>query len=191
MPLPRAFYDRPAAEVARALLGCVVVHRDGEVVRRARIVETEAYVGPEDKACHASKGRTKRTEVMFGPPGRAYVYLIYGMHHCFNVVTGPDGFPAAVLIRAALPLSHCDGHLSGPGAFSRAMHLDRGRHDGLDVCSGMLTLEARDGAIGRIATGPRVNVDYAGAWARRKLRFAIHGEAAVSKPRPFVLRRKA
>lgn len=186
VPLPRAFYDRPAAVVARALVGCVVSHRDPDdgTLRRARLVETEAYVGPQDLACHASKGRTRRTDVMFGPPGHAYLFLIYGMHWCFNVVTGPDAFPAAVLVRAAVALEGCDGHLSGPGAFCRAMHLD-GRRYKADVCAGDLTISARLGARPRLVVSPRVNVDYAGAWAAKPLRFSVDQEPAVSRPRPF------
>jgi DNA-3-methyladenine glycosylase len=156
-------------------------------VRRARIVETEAYVGPQDLACHASKGRTKRTEVMFGPPGHAYLYFIYGVHWCFNVVTGPAGHAAAVLVRAAVPLQHCDGHLSGPGAFCRALHLD-GRRYGADLCGPELFIGPRVGRP-RLVVSPRVNVDYAGPWARRPLRFAVDQEPAVSRPRPFRLAR--
>ena len=104
-PLPRSFYARPTLLVARELLGAVVARRlpDGEILR-GRIVETEAYVGEEDKACHARAGRTPRTEVLYGPPGMAYVYLTYGMHHLLNAVAEREGFPAAVLIRAAEPL---------------------------------------------------------------------------------------
>lgn len=186
--LPEAFYARPAEVVARALLGCTLVHADAaaELQRRARIVETEAYVGPHDLACHASKGRTRRTEVMFGPPGRAYVYLIYGLHHLFNVVTGPDGYPAAVLVRAAVPLAHCDGHLSGPGALCRALHVDLAHYDA-DLRGDRLWIEPRRGAAPRVVAGPRVNVDYAGAWAARPLRYAVRDEPAVSRPRPFDL----
>jgi hypothetical protein len=108
-PLPPTFYARPTLDVARELLGCVVARRlpDGETLR-ARIVETEAYVGEEDKACHARAGRTPRTMPLYGPPGIAYIYLTYGMHHLLNAVTEREGFPAAVLIRAAEPLEGVD-----------------------------------------------------------------------------------
>jgi len=183
--LPRSFYDRPAAVVAPELLGCTLVHRDraAGLVRRARLVETEAYVGAEDLACHASRGRTARTEAMFGPPGRAYMFFIYGAHWCFNVVVEREGVGAAVLVRAAEPLENCDGHLSGPGAFCRAMHLDGTRY-GIDLCGDELWLEAREGPPPRVVAARRVNVDYAGAWARRRLRFAVKGNPAVSRPRP-------
>jgi DNA-3-methyladenine glycosylase len=188
MKLPRAFYDRPTLRVARELVGAVVVHVDPDgVERRARVVETEAYVGGRDLASHASKGMTPRNRAMFGPPGHAYLYLIYGMHWCFNVVTREEGRPEAVLVRAAVALEHCDGHLSGPGAFCRAMHLD-GRRYGADLTGDALWLEPR-GQRPVIVSGPRVNVDYAGAWALKPWRFAAQSERAVSRPRPpgFVL----
>jgi DNA-3-methyladenine glycosylase len=183
--LTRAFFSRPTLTVARSLLGCTLVHVDGGVVRRARIVETEGYLGPRDKASHSFRGRTARTEVMFGPPGFAYVYFIYGAHWCFNVVTEREGRGAAVLVRAGVGLENCDGHLSGPGAFCRGMHLDR-RHYGLDLCGAELFVEAREKRPG-IVRGPRVNVDYAGEWASKPWRFAIDQERAVSRPRPFRL----
>jgi len=168
-PLDVAFYARDTVVVARDLLGRILVH--GE--RRGRIVETEAYVGEHDLACHASKGRTPRTAVMFGPPGRAYVYLIYGMHHCFNVVTEPEGHACAVLIRGLAPLDGetLAGH--GPGRLCRALGIDR-RLDGHDLTEPPLTL--RPGtpiAARRIARGPRIGVDYAGAWAAAPLRFWV------------------
>jgi DNA-3-methyladenine glycosylase len=121
---------------------------------------------------------------MFGPPGHAYLYLIYGMYWCFNVVARPDGIAAAVLIRAAVPLENCEGHLSGPGALCRGMHLD-GRRYGADLGSDSLHLLSREGPAPRVVTGPRVNVDYAGEWAMKPWRFAIDQEPAVSRPRPF------
>jgi DNA-3-methyladenine glycosylase len=136
-PLARSFYARATVTVARELLGCVLARRlRGGAVLRGRIVETEAYVGEEDKACHAKAGRTPRTEVLFGPPGVAYVYLTYGMHFLLNAVTEPEGRPAAVLIRAVEPLEgidrmrrargHARDHLltSGPAKLTKAFGLD-------------------------------------------------------------------
>lgn len=187
--LTRAFYARKAEVVARQLLGCVLGHRDDDgVVRRARIVETEAYVGPHDLACHASRGRTRRTEVMYGEGGYAYVYLIYGLHHMFNVVTGSEGHPEAVLVRACAPLENCDGHLSGPGSVCRALGIDL-RGYGEDLLGERLWLEPRLGPAPKVVTGPRIGVDYAGEWASRPLRYAIDQAPEVSRPRPFVLKR--
>src|SRR5690348_6500444 len=124
-PLPRDFYARPTLTVARELLGQILVH--GE--KRVRIVETEAYIGPEDLACHAARGRsTPRNEVMYGEPGHAYVYFIYGMYYWLNVVTEREGFPAAVLIRAG------DPGAKGPGVLCRELGLTR-EHNGLDLTS--------------------------------------------------------
>src|SRR3954467_6947943 len=113
--LPRAFYDRDTIQVAQDLLGKYLVYNRGGVERIGRIVEAEAYLGPHDLAAHSSKGRTPHTEVMFGPPGHAYVYLIYGMHNCLNAVTGSDGVASAVLIRALEPLSNVNASTNGPG----------------------------------------------------------------------------
>ena len=119
-PLPRSFYARPTLTVARELLGCVLVRKAAAGVElRGRIVEAEAYVGEEDKACHARAGRTPRTDPLYGPPGFAYVYLTYGMHHMLNAVTEPTGRPAAVLIRAAEPLRGLESMARGRGFSSR------------------------------------------------------------------------
>ena len=119
-PLPRSFYARPTLTVARELLGCVLVRRIAAGTElRGRIVEAEAYVGEEDKACHARAGRTPRTDPLYGPPGFAYVYLTYGMHHMLNAVTEPAGRPAAVLIRAAEPLRGLESMARGRGFSSR------------------------------------------------------------------------
>lgn len=170
--LPRSYFDRPTVTVARSLIGKYLVRViDGRSVA-GRIVEVEAYVGPEDKACHASKGRTPRTDVMFGTEGIAYVYLIYGMYHCLNVVTEREGFPSAVLIRAI----ELDGELvDGPGRLCRALQIDRSLNRA-DLTSGeFLWFEDRDEPVGRVAieSHPRVGVDYAGEWAKKLWRFRL------------------
>jgi DNA-3-methyladenine glycosylase len=178
--LPRAFYDRDTVTVAQELLGCFLVHRvDGEE-RIGRIVETEAYLGVHDLASHSSKGVTKRTRVMFGPPGHAYVYLIYGMHHCINVVTEAEGHGAAVLLRALEPVRNLYGKTSGPGLLCRAMGIDL-RQNGCDLESDALHLLARTAAPAAMAQRPRIGVDYAGEWAAQPLRFYIEGSRHVSR----------
>lgn len=182
MPIPTAFFEKPALEVAEALLGQVLVHEQAGLRRRGRIVEVEAYVGQEDLACHASKGRTPRTEVMFGPPGRAYVYLIYGMYHCFNVVTGPEGVAAAVLVRAVEPLEGIVEKTDGPGKLCRAMGLHRG-HNGWKLDASPLFFE--EGAFlprRQIERGPRIGVDYAGTWAKKPFRLFEKNSPFVSRP---------
>jgi len=123
--LPRAFYDRDTILVAKELLGKFLVHKSNGVKRVGKIVEVEAYLGPHDLAAHSAKGRTKRTEIMFGPPGHAYVYLIYGMYHCMNVVTEREGHASAVLLRAIEPVENVEGKTCGPGLLCRAMKIDR------------------------------------------------------------------
>ncbi len=181
--LPRSFFARDTRTVARALLGQVIVHQDGGVRRAARIVETEAYHGPRDRASHARFGPTARVAPMFGPPGRTYVYRVYGMHHCLNVVTGPEGFPAAVLIRAAEPLEGCLHSTRGPGNLCRALGIRSERHSALDLAAGPIWIEAGPGAPGRVVRTPRVGVDYAGAWSRRPWRFLLAGSPWTTGPK--------
>lgn len=180
--LPRKFYDADAEQVAPKLLGKWLVHRVDGVDRIGRIVEVEAYVGPHDLAAHSSKGRTPRTEIMFGEPGHAYVYLIYGMHHCLNAVTGPGEHASAVLIRALEPISGIESATNGPGRLCRAMSIDR-RQNGHDLLEGGLTIvePERPRPRFRIAAGPRIGVDYAGDWAHRPLRFTIEGNPFLSR----------
>ena len=188
--LPTDFYDRPALAVARDLLGKVLVHRDcdgdGDRVLRGRIVETEAYVGEHDLACHASKGRTRRTDVLYGPPGRAYVYLIYGMYPLFNVVTLPEGTAAAVLVRGLEPLEGFAPSVrtDGPGRLCRAMGIGM-RHNREDLVEGeALWLEdAPSLPSRRVVRGPRIGVDYAGEWARKPYRLWVRDNPFVSHPR--------
>ena len=183
MRLPREFYSRSALVVARELLGKTLVLAEDGVRRAGRIVETEAYIGEHDLACHAAKGRTLRTDVMFGPPGHAYVYFIYGMYHCFNVVTRPEGVAAAVLVRALEPLEGLPPHtrLNGPGKLCRAMGITLA-HNREDLLGDRLFVE--DGAKvspRRMARGPRIGVDYAGTWAEKPYRFWIRDNPHVSR----------
>src|SRR5512136_278810 len=181
--LPRAFFDRDTRMVARDLLGKLLVHRDGRTRRAARIVETEAYHGPADRASHARFGPTPRAAVMFGPPGHAYVYLVYGISHCMNVVTGLEGFPGAVLLRGAEPVAGCLHATRGPGNLCRALRIRRDRHGGLDLCGPVIWIEDAPPPPERVVRTPRVGVDYAGAWARRPWRFALAGSPGVSGPK--------
>jgi len=179
--LPRTFFERGTLEVARALIGVHLLHDDGVKRRAGRIVETEAYLGPRDLAAHSSRGRTARTEVMFGPPGHAYVYFIYGFWNCLNVVTGRAGVPHAVLLRALEPLEGLRERTWGPGLLCRALGIDR-RLNGADLRSEVLWLEPprRGAPRARIARATRVGVDYAGDWARRPWRFYDRDSPYVS-----------
>jgi DNA-3-methyladenine glycosylase len=183
--LPRAFYDRDTIQVAQDLLGKYLVYTRGGVERIGRIVETEAYLGPHDLAAHSAKGLTARTRVMFGPPGHAYVYLIYGMYHCMNVVTEREGHASAVLLRAIEPIKNIEGRTQGPGLLCKAMHIDK-RLYGHDLLSADFYIGERgddsDVPPARIVKRPRIGVDYAGHWARRLLRFYLRDNAFVSKP---------
>ncbi len=195
--LPREFYSRPdVLAVARDLLGkrLVVPTRSGNRVSGI-IVETEAYRGPEDRASHAHAGRrTRRTETMYGLGGTAYVYFVYGMYHQFNVVTGVADVPHAVLVRALEPAEGLawmrrrrpdrpDERLaSGPGALCLALAIDRS-HDRADLLGDRVWLEEGPARVApsAIARGPRVGIDYAGAWAARPWRFWLRGNPCVSR----------
>ena len=179
----RSWFDRPALEVAPALLGMELIHEtpDGRIA--GRLVEVEAYQGPEDLAAHSSRGRTPRNAVMFGAPGHLYVYLIYGLHLCANVVCGPGAKPEAVLLRAAEITSGLElarrlrGDVperrlaAGPGNLGAAFALARGL-DGADLLAGPIRL-AHGKPPTRIERSPRIGVDYAGEWAARPMRFSI------------------
>jgi DNA-3-methyladenine glycosylase len=178
--LSQAYFNRRTLVVARSLIGKYIVRViDGRIIT-GKIVEVEAYVGPKDKACHASKGRTQRTEVLFGPPGIAYVYLIYGMYHCLNVVTEREEFPSAILIRAI----EIDGELiDGPGRLCRALQIDR-RLNRVDLTTGeFLWFEDRGVSVKRrdLGSHPRIGVDYAGEWADRLWRFRLRTVAIPSR----------
>ena len=178
--------------MARQLLGKYLVrkHPDGTTV--GRIVETEAYCGPEDKACHASRGRTPRTEVMFGLAGHAYVYFVYGFHYMLNIVTEKTDFPAAVLIRAVEPLKGIAlmkkrrgtgkprNLASGPGKLCEAFAIDRALN-GSDMCGSVLYVEDHAEPVTKVVTTPRIGVDYAGPWKHKPWRFLIQSNEFVSK----------
>lgn len=170
--LTRAYFNRSTLVVARSLLGKYLVKQNGHGTIAGKIIEVEGYVGPHDLACHASKGRTQRTEVLFGPPGISYVYLIYGMYHCLNVVTEKADFPAAVLIRAV----EVEGQLiDGPGRLCRAFSIDRSLNRIDMTARRHLWFEDRGTQIprGTIAAFPRIGVSYAGDWADKPYRFRL------------------
>lgn len=173
--LSKRYFNRPTLTVARSLVGKYVVRENGRGRIPGKIIEVEAYVGCQDKACHASKGRTTRTEVLFGPPGMSYVYLIYGIYHMLNVVTERMEFPAAVLIRAI----EVDGELiDGPGKLCRALEIDRSLNR-LDLTRGQsLWFEDRGARVSseQVGTFPRIGVDYAGIWAKKPWRFRLCGD---------------
>jgi DNA-3-methyladenine glycosylase len=180
--LPRTFYDRDTIIVAQELLGKWLVHQSGGVGRIGKIVEVEAYLGEHDLAAHSSKGLTERTKTMFGPPGHAYVYLIYGVHHCMNVVTEREGQASAVLLRAIEPVKNLTGRTCGPGLLCRAMEIDR-RLNAHDLLSHDFFI-AKPEIAGKISIvrRPRIGVDYAKHWAKRRLRFYIKANPFVSRP---------
>jgi DNA-3-methyladenine glycosylase len=189
--LKRAFYASPTLTVARELIGMHLVRFDGMTRRVGRIVETEAYQGPKDLAAHSSRGRTGRTEVMFGPPGHAYVYFIYGFWNCLNIVTAEEGTPHAVLLRALEPISGIEDKTWGPGLLCRALSIDR-TLNGADLCGDVLWVERPPGRArpARIGRGPRIGVDYAGRWAERPWRFYDRDSAYVSTLSEHQRRRK-
>jgi len=180
--LRRAFYDRDTILVARELLGKYLVQASSGVERIGKIVEVEAYLGPHDLAAHSARGLTERTKVMFGPPGHAYVYMIYGMYYCMNVVTEREGHASAVLLRAVEPVKNVEGRTQGPGLLCRAMHIDK-RLNAHDLLSDDFYIAAPLKAEPfTIVKRPRVGVDYAKHWAKRHLRFYIKGNSFVSQP---------
>ena len=174
MRLRRSFYARPTVEVARDLLGKVIRHGAAS----ARIVETEAYLGTNDAAAHSARGPTPRTTVIFGPPGRAYVYLIYGMHYCLNVVAEPEGVAGCVLIRAVEPVAGVIDLSNGPGKLTRALGITL-EHYGADLTRGPLTIHApASNEKFDIATSPRIGINKS---ADLPLRFFIRGNRFVSR----------
>ncbi len=193
-PLDRGFYERPVLTVARDCIGKLLVHQSGRTRLVARIVEAEAYRGPQDRAAHSYGGRrTKRTEPMFGRAGHAYVFFIYGMHWNFNLVTSKIGEPHAVLIRAVEPVEGVELMAkrrqvardrreisNGPGKLCQALGIS-GKHTGIDLCKPPLFLA--DGAKLSITRRPRVGIDYAEDWVAKPWRFYATKSEYVSKPR--------
>jgi DNA-3-methyladenine glycosylase len=193
--VPHSFYARPTLQVAEELLGKVLVHRTREGTASGVIVETEAYIGEDDPACHASFGRTQRSEPLFGPPGFAYVYLNYGVHYLMNAVTEADGYPGAVLIRALQPLEGIElmknrrvpnGHgidehdlCRGPGNLTKALGITI-KDNRLDLTTSTLTIEDRGISVGEIATGPRIGIRVA---VERPWRYWVEGHRSVSAHR--------
>ena len=186
MTLPRAFYNRATVEVARDLLGKVLVHGDTAGI----IVETEAYLGGDDLASHSAAGITDRTRVIFGPPGHAYVYLSYGMHDCLNIVAEPRGTPGCVLIRALEPIAGLDimrsrrprartdrDLASGPGKLTQALAISR-KHTGVDVTKGELVVQSGPAGDLVIAVTPRIGITKCAYWP---LRFYLDGNRFVSR----------
>jgi DNA-3-methyladenine glycosylase len=187
--LPRSFYSCPTLDVAKDLLGKIIHYRSEHGGLIARIVEVEAYIGEDDPACHAAPGPTARNRVMYGPPGFSYVYFIYGMYYCFNIVTEREGYPAAVLLRAAEPIAGLEimhAHsprvrtstiLSGPGKFCRAFGLTT-RQSGVDLTGAELFLSDDGYNTGKIVTSPRIGIRKG---ADLPYRFHLADSDAVSK----------
>lgn len=164
MILAQKFFARSTLRVARELLGKFLVRKYRGKIYEEMITETEAYIGESDLACHASRGRTSRSEVLYAKPGTFYIYLIYGIHNMFNVVTEKENFPAAVLIRAV------EG-VNGPGRLTKAFHIDRSLH-GRVICDN-IWFEDKGIKISSVKKSPRIGVDYAGLWARKPWRFYV------------------
>jgi DNA-3-methyladenine glycosylase len=190
--LPRSFYEQRTVDVAKQLLGKYLVRKHSKGVTVGRIVETEAYIGPHDLACHAAKGRTARTEVMFGCAGHAYVYFVYGVHYMLNLVTEAMNYPAAVLIRALEPIEGIElmqarrmtenrrNLCSGPGKLCQAFAIDRSVN-AADLCADGVYIEDRGEPRPRFLAKPRIGVDYAGKWKDKPFRFLIRGNEFISR----------
>jgi DNA-3-methyladenine glycosylase len=203
-PLAREFFDRPVLDVARDLLGRLLVRNTSEGPLGLRLTEVEAYAGESDPGSHAYRGRTPRNDVMFGPPGHAYVYFTYGMWHCMNVVCGPEGRASGVLLRAGeitdgadlarkrrLSARNDDELAKGPARLATALDVDR-RLNGVDLCgapdSPLCLLAGTPSPPGRVLSGPRTGV--AGEGGVHPWRFWIDGDPTVSPYRPHTPRRR-
>ena len=182
--LPKTFYERDTIIVAKELLGKYIIHNHSgsgmEYI--GRIVEVEAYLGQHDLASHSSKGITQRTKVMYGPAGYAYIYLIYGMYYCTNVVTETEGTGSAILLRAIEPIKNIQGRTQGPGLLSKAMHIDKQLNQHDLTGDTFYIAEAENQQSITIVEKPRIGVHYAKDWAEKLLRFYIKDNAFISKP---------
>lgn len=187
--LPASFFDRPTRVVARDLLGKVLVRETNGRKLWGRLIEVEAYMGPDDLASHSSGGRrSPRNEVMYGPPGHAYVYFTYGMHFCLNFVTRPEGMPQAVLVRALEPGPGVD-RCGGPGLVCRSLKIDRALN-GAPLEPPHIYLVDDGAPQRRVWTTPRIGIYNAGRWQDRKLRFCLDSPH-LSRPIPKALRPQA
>ena len=174
--LRKDFFNRDTETVAEDLIGKFAVREIGGKEISAMITETEAYDGRADKASHASKGRTARTEVMFGQPGKFYVYLCYGMHFMLNVVTREAGYPAAILIRGVVPATSEEIRLNGPGKVTKFLKIDKGLNDRKVGQGAGLWFEDRGMVVSKnkVKRTPRIGVAYAGpVWSAKRLRFVM------------------
>jgi DNA-3-methyladenine glycosylase len=185
MVLPRSFYNQPTLKVAQELLGCFLVRQINKKIIKAKIVETEAYNGPKDKASHASRGKTERNQVMFGPPGIIYIYFTYGMHYMMNIVTEEVNYPAAILIRAVEPVTkNIQKATNGPARLTKALKIDKKFNDlpiykkdyGLFVENKKQELSAS-----RIISKERIGISYAEEYRYKKWRYYIKGNNYISK----------
>ena len=193
MILPRAFYERDTLTVARELLGHVLVHRTEEGTTGGVIVETEAYLGPLDDAAHSYKGRSARVRVQYGPAGCAYIYMIYGIHFCLNITSGPPGVPEVVLLRALEPVTGLDlmrrrrgtdrlqSLCSGPGKLCRALDIGTGLY-GADLCADGALYVERGGNPGAVSSSKRIGIDYAVNTRDMPWRFTVTGSRFLSRP---------
>lgn len=192
--LPRSFYQQDGLALAKGLLGKILLRRKDGQLTGGRIVETEAYLGAQDPAAHSYKGNTQRTRIQFGAGGYAYVYLIYGMHCCMNIVAAPEGVPHVVLLRALEPViglewmeqrrhtNRVQNLCSGPGKLCQAMAIDRSCY-GMDLLGEELWLENEpEVSDQRIAVSKRIHIDYAGEAANWPYRFCVADSHYLSAP---------
>lgn len=181
--IPKTFYARNTIVVAKELLGKYLIHNPSGQEYIGKIVEVEAYLGQHDLASHSAKGLTPRTKVMFGPAGYAYIYLIYGMYYCTNIVTENEGLGSAILLRAIEPIKNIQGRTQGPGLLSKAMHIDKhlNQHD-LTSDTFYIAEAKTQSPSYTIIEKPRIGVPYAKEWADALLRFYIKDNAFISKP---------